>query len=129
MSAAQRVLIVDDDLVVGETFARMLKLAGYETAVVPSSTEGLAYARREHPAAVVLDFRMPGATGLGFLTEVRRDPAIQDLPVALVTGDRFLSDRTLDELRALGATVRYKPLYMEDLLALVRSLIGSAAAS
>ena len=119
-----RVLVVDDDPLVGQTLARMLTVAGYTVAVVTSAAAGLEEARRATPDAVIVDFRMPVATGLSFLSDVRREAALRDLPIAVVTGDHFLNERTLSELRALGATVRYKPLLMDDLVALVHALTG-----
>ena len=124
MAPRGRVLVVDDDLVVGETFSRMLAVAGYDTSVATSAADGLAHARRDAPDAVIVDFRMPGSTGLGFLTSLRGDAALRDLPVAVVTGDRFLNERTLAELQALGAAVCYKPLVLGDLVRLMRDLMG-----
>src|SRR5438552_2000932 len=107
---AARVLVVDDDEIVGRTFARMLAVAGYEADLAASAALGLERARQAPPDAVIVDFRMPVASGLGFLGSLRGDARLRELPVAVVTGDRFLNERTLAELRALGATVRYKPL-------------------
>ena len=45
------------------------------------------------------------------------------MPVGIVTGDYFLKDEVLAELSALGATVRYKPLWMDDLAALTETLL------
>jgi hypothetical protein len=45
------------------------------------------------------------------------------VPVGIVTGDYFLKDEVLAELSALGATVRYKPLWMDDLAALADTLL------
>jgi hypothetical protein len=46
-----------------------------------------------------------------------------DIPVAIVTGDYFLSDALQQELTSLGASLRFKPLWLEDLVALARTLI------
>jgi hypothetical protein len=44
--------------------------------------------------------------------------------VAIVTGDYFLSEPVQQELRALGASIRFKPLWLEDLIALAKTLIN-----
>jgi hypothetical protein len=44
--------------------------------------------------------------------------------VAVLTGDYFLRDEALAELGALGAVVRYKPLWLDDLSALMRELLA-----
>jgi hypothetical protein len=45
--------------------------------------------------------------------------------VAIVTGDYFMSEPVQHELRALGASIRFKPLWLEDLVALARTLIDA----
>jgi len=44
-------------------------------------------------------------------------------PVAIVTGDYFLDDSISTELRELGAELRFKPLWLEDLVGLARTLL------
>ena len=65
--------------------------------------------------------------GLEFLRNLRADPRSRALPVGIVTGDYFLKDEVLAELSALGATVRYKPLWMDDLAALTETLLAPHA--
>ncbi len=119
------ILIVDDDQVVGETFARMLSLDGYRVTTVQSAEAALTAASLEVPDALILDMRMPVVSGLDFLRQLRRDSRLRETPVAIVTGDYFLNEPVLAEMRALGATVRYKPLWMDDLSALTRSLLAT----
>lgn len=119
-----RFLIVDDDAAVADTIARMLRTDGYEVQSAPSAVAGLELAVQEPPDAVLVDLRMPEVSGIEFLRRLRRDSRIAELPVAVVTGDYFLEDGLLAEIRSLGATVRYKPLWLEDVLALARTLTG-----
>lgn len=119
-------LIVDDDPGVGETFARMLTLNGHTVTTVQSAEAALEAARNELPDAMILDMRMPVISGLDFLRQLRRDNRLRDMPVAIVTGDYFLNEPLLAELRALGATVRYKPLWMDDLTSLSQELLTRA---
>ena len=56
--------------------------------------------------------------GLDFVRRLRSDPRLGRLPVGIVTGDYFLDEQVVDELTALGATIRYKPVWMDDLAAL-----------
>ncbi len=125
MAAGAHVLIVDDDPIVGQTFARMLTVNGYRVTVVDSADAALETAGREAPAAILSDLRMPMVDGMGLLTRLRRDARLRDIPVAIVTGDHFLSDEFLGELRTYGAAVRFKPLFMSDLLELVEGLLSS----
>jgi DNA-binding response OmpR family regulator len=66
---------------------------------------------------------MPIVDGLQFLRTLRSKDDLSRMPVAIVTGDYFLDDAVSRELRGLGAEVRFKPLWLEDLLALARNLL------
>ena len=117
------ILIVDDDRSVADTFARMLKLEGFSVSTALDASAGLALAEAIRPQAIILDMRMPLINGIQFLRQVRARPHLADIPVAIVTGDYFLSDALQQELTSLGASLRFKPLWLEDLVALARTLI------
>ena len=121
--AIRTILIVDDDPSVTETFERMLKLEGYHVVTALSAEAGLNQADQWHPDAILLDLRMPLVDGLQFLRSLRAKEALSRMPVAIVTGDYFLDDGVSRELRGLGAEVRFKPLWLEDLVALARNLL------
>lgn len=123
-SAIKTILIVDDDRSVAETFARMLKLEGFEVATANNAEAGLELADSVRPNAIILDMRMPITNGLQFLRMVRSKPHLVEVPVAIVTGDYFLSDPIQQELQSLGASIRFKPLWLEDLIALAKTLVA-----
>ena len=75
------------------------------------------------PDAIILDFRMPLIDGLGFLRHLRMLDGHHDTPVAIVTGDYFLDDATTNEVRELGGMVLFKPLWLEQLVDLARTLL------
>ena len=123
-AATRTILIVDDDRSVADTFARMLKLEGFGVVTALSADAGLAAAQAAPPDAIILDMRMPITNGLQFLRQVRAVPSLATIPVAIVTGDYFLAEPIQQELRSLGAAIRFKPLWLEDLIALAKSLIN-----
>jgi DNA-binding response OmpR family regulator len=118
-----KILIVDDDEGVTQTFARMLRLEGYQVRTAVSAETGLVEANEGHPDAIILDLRMPLVDGLGFLRRLRAYDDQRLVPVAIVTGDYFLDDSVSTELRELGAELRFKPLWLEDLVGLARNLL------
>jgi DNA-binding response OmpR family regulator len=124
-SATKTILIVDDDRSVADTFARMLKLEGFRVATALSAEAGLELADNVHPQAIILDMRMPITNGLQFLRLVRSRPHLVNVPVAIVTGDYFLAESIQQELKTLGASIRFKPLWLEDLIALAKTLVSS----
>jgi DNA-binding response OmpR family regulator len=123
-SATRTILIVDDDRSVTDTFARILKLEGFQVATALTAEAGLELANNIRPDGILLDMRMPITTGLQFLRRIRSRPHLVDIPVAIVTGDYFLSDSIQNELKSLGAAVRFKPMWLEDLVALARTLVS-----
>jgi two-component system response regulator PrrA len=121
--AAATILIVDDDEGVTQTFARMLRLEGFDVRTAMTAETGLREAEDARPDAIILDLRMPLVDGLGFLRRLREQTNQRDTPVAIVTGDYFLDDSVSAELRQLGAELKFKPLWLEDLVGLARTLL------
>ena len=120
---AGRILVVDDDEGVTTTFARMLRLEGFDVRTALNGEMGLLEASKIRPDAIILDLRMPLLDGLRFLQRLRADNEQRDVPVAIVTGDYFLDDDIAAELRRLGAEVKFKPLWLDDLVGLARNLL------
>lgn len=122
------VLVVDDDAAVVDTFARMLTLEGFTVHTARDAEHGLRQAATHRPDAILLDLRMPLVDGVGFLRQLRAQGQCQQTPVAIVTGDYLVDDRTVDMARELGATVKFKPLWIEDILEIMRQLLEPIAA-
>ena len=124
-SSTRSILVVDDDRAVADTFSRMLKLEGFSVSTALDAEAGLELAELARPDAIILDLRMPIVNGLQFLRTLRNRPHLVDVPVAIVTGDYFLGESMAADLKSLGAAVRFKPLWLEDLVALARALVSS----
>ena len=120
------ILIVDDDRSVADTFARMLKLEGFGVETALSAEAGLELADKVRPNAIILDMRMPIMNGLQFLRKLRAKPHLVETPVAIVTGDYFVeNDQAIKhEIFSLGAALRFKPLWLEDLIVLAKTLVA-----
>jgi two-component system OmpR family response regulator len=123
-SPAKRILIVEHDELTTATYAQMLRLEGYEVRIALSAEDGLRAVESNEPDAILADLRMPGIDGLGFLKRLRARNENRNTPVAIITGDYLLDDRIPVQLRELGATIRFKPLWLDDLASLVRELVG-----
>lgn len=122
-TAVARILIVDDNASVTGAFSRTLRLEGYEVWSAPSADEGLSLARIHQPHGIILDLRMPLAGAMQFLRTIRTLPGLARIPVAVVTGDYHLDEPQANELRALGAQLHYKPLWLNELVTLARDLL------
>jgi DNA-binding response OmpR family regulator len=120
-----RVLIIDDDRGVTETLARVLRLEGHDVHTANTAESGLNEACAHSLDAIIVDLRMPFVNGLGFLYRLRALDRHQHTPVAIITGDYTVDEEISRELDELGAELHYKPLWLEDVVALAHSLIAS----
>ena len=117
-SAGQQTVIVmiDDDRSSLELLSAYLAGTGLKVVRARDGLEGLEEIRREQPAAVILDIRLPGMDGWAVLDTLRSQDATRDIPVIIVS--------ILDEKSrglALGA-IGYltKPVSRDDLLTALR---------
>jgi DNA-binding response OmpR family regulator len=117
------IMIIEDDAVSADTFARILTMAGYHVVTAQDADTGLAAIERAVPAALLLDLRLPRTDGLELLRRLRSSPVGANLPVAVVTGDYFLEEAVARDLERLGARLFFKPLWEEDLLKLAGNLV------
>src|SRR6202163_2052780 len=92
-AVAERVLVVDDEPDIVALVAYHLAKSGYAVSTATSGPEGLAAARRDKPALVVLDLMLPGLSGLEVMEELRADPATARIAVLMLTARREESDR------------------------------------
>jgi CheY-like chemotaxis protein len=116
------ILVVDDDEPVATTTARLLRLQGCTVRTAPSAERGLHEADAAHPDAIIVDYQMPIMDGLELLRKLRVHPRLHSTPVAIVTGGH-LRDDVSAEIRSLGAEIWFKPLWLEDLVRLMRRLL------
>ena len=121
--APGRILVVDDDEAVRRVFAEVLRLEGYAVQTAASAADALREVSTWKPDAILLDYRMPEVTGLGFLYRLYARHAISRTRVAVITGVADLDSSLSDELADLRIPVYFKPLGAEDLLALARRLL------
>ena len=125
MNTLGTLLVIDDDRVTTETFARMLRLEGFQVRTALTAESGLRESETAHLDAIILDLRMPLVDGLGFLYRLRARKGHEDTPVAIVTGDYRLEELVARELMQLGAEIHFKPLWLDDLVALAHSLLAA----
>ena len=124
MTPRARILIVDDDETVLQTFSKALSLEGYEVRTAASPLVGLQEVEDTPPDAILLDLRMPFVNGVGFLYRLRAQTAHRHTPVAIITGDSCIDDPAMTELHGLDAEVLFKPIWLEEVVSVTRSLLA-----
>jgi CheY-like chemotaxis protein len=120
------VLVIDDDLGTRETFTWALAARGLTVAATGSGVEALEIAKRERFDLVLIDLRLPDMLGTDLARAFQRQ-----LPTArLILVSGFLTTRITVEAVKLGiADVMEKPVALEELLAVVDSMLRDACVS
>jgi signal transduction histidine kinase len=112
------VLAIDDDPTVLELLQRILAKEGFTPAVAASAFEGLELARKLSPALIILDVFMPELDGWQLLKLLRKDAALRDSRIIVLT-----VDDNVQKGPALGADAHLvKPIDRHALLRVIRDL-------
>jgi DNA-binding response OmpR family regulator len=118
-----KVLIADDDPDFVTLCKTYLEERGWRIIVARDALQASTVARRDLPAAVILDINMPGGSGLRALKQLKSSPRVGAVPIIVVSGrDDEQLPRTVVELGA-AAFVR-KPLALPDLHQRLVQLVG-----
>lgn len=117
------VLTIDDQADIRRLVRMTLEFDGYKVLEASDGEEGLHLARLHKPDLVLLDVMMPGLDGLAVSTTMRADPALQNIPVVMLTAlDR---DSDMDAGLEAGAKAYLnKPFGPVELLRLIVHLLG-----
>ena len=86
------ILIVDDNLLNLELAQDVLELAGFTVDAADNADKGVELARERQPDLILMDLRMPGASGLDALHLLRANEATQKIPVVVLTASAMKGD-------------------------------------
>jgi CheY-like chemotaxis protein len=117
------VLVVDDNAKLRALWLEVLESAGYAVVGSEDGLSAVELIRDLLPDLIILDLRMPRATGWDFLENVRGNSRWREIPVVVVSA--YLDEGPdLSETDLNIAALMEKPVAVSDLLAKVRELIG-----
>lgn len=117
-----KILIADDDPVMLKLFEFNLKKQGFKVAACSEGNSVPVKARADIPDLAILDYLLPGKSGLELIQEFKADPDLSQIPILVVTGQGKGS--TKEELLAAGAEkVFTKPFSPTMLINEVKSLL------
>jgi formate/nitrite transporter len=81
---APKILVIDDEMVVGESLRRTFQDDGYEIETVLSGQEGLQKARSEKFDLLIVDLKMPDISGLDVIKKIKEQQS--DMMMVMITG-------------------------------------------
>jgi CheY-like chemotaxis protein len=118
------VLIIEDEEDAAELFAEMMRVSGFRVVKTSSSAPAIAMMTAQKPDVVLLDIMMPEISGLDVLRQMRRDPALVNIPVVVVSAKSLPTD-IKHGMEAGASTYLTKPVGFFDLKEAVERALGS----
>ena len=125
-TSEKKILIVDDEQDVLTYFEAVFQDNGFDTVSAEDGIEGFELAKSEKPDLIVLDITMPKQSGLKTYRQYKRQPALKNIPVIIVTAVNDSFKELLDELEDLEQPkgIFYKPIDPQELLKVVAGILS-----
>lgn len=118
------VLMVEDEPDFQKVASRILEPAGYKMELAGSAEEGWEKLQASSADLALVDWNLPGKSGIEFCRQVRSDPKFKGMPLMMLTV-RNLPEEQLKGLTESGADLYLtKPINPQELLARVQSFLG-----
>lgn len=117
------ILLLEDDAKLAQFIEAELALEGYQVTVATNGMEGLSMARLVKPDLLILDWMMPGLSGLDICLRLRTTGV--QIPIIMLTAKDEIPDRVMG-LNAGADDYVTKPFSIEELLARVKAHLRRA---
>jgi len=118
----KRILIIEDDRDIIELVRYNLVNEGFQVSAASDGTAGLASLKKSPPDILLLDLMLPRLSGLEICKEIRRDSALNRLPILMLTARGEESDRVVGLEMGADDYVT-KPFSPRELVARVKALL------
>lgn len=122
-AAGQAILAADDDSTTRRLITFKLQRVGFQVEAYANGEDLLARAPRLKPALVILDLMMPIKDGYSTLRALKSDPALEAVPVLMLSGKNQEED-VLRCLNAGAADYMVKPFSPDELVVRVHKLLS-----
>ena len=117
-----KILLVEDDEMGRDMLSRRLAKRGYEVAVALDGQQGVAAARAEGPALILMDMTLPCLDGWEATRRIKAAPETRAIPVIALTAHAMAGDR--EKALAAGCDdFDTKPIDLARLLAKIEALL------
>jgi len=115
------VLVVEDEFGISELLDAVLTEEGYQVLTAMNGREGLDLLAHEQPGLVLSDYMMPVMDGAALLTKMKAEPALQGIPVVLMS--------SLPEAAVAARCIGYaaflrKPFKLFEVVDVIKRLVG-----
>ncbi|MFK8000286.1 MAG: response regulator [Polyangiales bacterium] len=123
-----RILLVEDNELNRDMLSRRLRRRGYEVLEAVDGEEGIAIAKKEMPAVILMDMSLPKIDGWEATRRLKGDPAMSHIPIIALTAHAMSGDR--EKALAAGCDeYGTKPIDLKSLLSKIETLAAGNAES
>jgi two-component system phosphate regulon response regulator PhoB len=120
------VLVVEDEVAIQELIAINLQHAGYQPVLAGNAEEALEKVRESLPDLVLVDWMLPGASGIELVRRFRNQDRTRQLPIILLTARADESDKLMG-LDTGADDYITKPFSVKELNARIKALLRRRA--
>jgi two-component system phosphate regulon response regulator PhoB len=120
------ILVVEDEPAIQELIAVNLTFAGHKVLRAADAEQARTLVTAELPDLVLLDWMLPGASGVQFAKQLRADERTRDVPIIMLTARSNESDK-VDGLEAGADDYVTKPFSPKELMARIKAVLRRRA--
>lgn len=118
----KKILIVDDEASIREMIAVALEMAGYECLEASNTQDAYNLIVDEAPQMILLDWMLPGTSGLEFARRLKRDERASEIPIIMLTA-KGEEDNKILGLEAGADDYITKPFSPRELVARLKAVL------
>lgn len=122
---AIKILVVDDEAAIRDMLRMALELSDFEVVEADSARQAFQVIIDESPHLMLLDWMMPGESGMAFLQRLRKDDRTENLPVIMVTA-KHDDDNKVQGLDVGADDYVTKPFVPKELIARINAVLRRA---
>lgn len=119
---SEKILIVDDEAAIREMIAIALELAGYDCIEAEDALQAHHLVVDERPALILLDWMLPGMSGIELARRLKRDESTSEIPIIMLTA-RGEEDNKIQGLDAGADDYITKPFSTRELASRIKAVL------
>ena len=119
---SEKILIVDDEAAIREMIAIALELAGYDCIEAEDALQAHHLVVDERPALILLDWMLPGMSGIELARRLKRDENTSEIPIIMLTA-RGEEDNKIQGLDAGADDYITKPFSTRELASRIKAVL------
>lgn len=120
------IIVIEDEPAVREMICFNLRCAGFSCREAEDLPSGLRLVRHQHPALMLIDWMLPGESGIDMIHQLKAEPTTREIPIILLTARGEENDK-IAGLESGADDYIVKPFSPRELIARIRALLRRSA--